>query len=642
MTIVFIILSGCSVSVDQEFTGHLLTFDSTGGNFIEPIKVENGSVVVLPIPIKEGHKFLGWFTGDGPNDIQLNDFTPIFRDVNVLASWKKIPYQISFWVDDILISESVLEFGDVINYPSSPQKALNVFMGWSEATSEEIFNSNTMPSRDLMLSPIWEGYYQIDFETKQGEPVDSIFLGHDYQINSLPTPTKVAATFLGWFMDEELLIPFELDKMPRENIILFAKWEEHARITFNTFGGEQLNPIVLETGEQINKLPVPFRLDHTFRGWYLEPTYENKYTSKLMPESNLKLYAKWEALENFKADRLIVNYHRIDERYSPWSVWLWPNQPESKDGRNIAFNDFNVDTGSRQLILELEGSHYESAQRVGIIIRQSDWTKDVPFDLYINLNQADENGTLEVFIFSGDPTVYYGLTETEQYFKTQLIEVSEYMNKWEIIDNPSDKKPDSINLVGVVISIDGNVVYVQDRSATNNKTLAVNLGSDAENVTRGSHVVIRLPQLGESAPINQLGIPSLMYVFKDLQPTLIQIVAKPSVNSIRLDNVEGNPGRFSIPAGAAVKYVQIDEQFMVQIQPESNLGAVLEFPIQKLLPYIDIEGTEADKINTFVDFFPSEFPAFTFTLPKQDNGGDLDIYRIIDIEIALVTLNQKD
>jgi uncharacterized repeat protein (TIGR02543 family) len=403
-----ITLSACSEALSVPYT---ITFDSAGGNAVAPIEVEKEKTPSLPIPAKEGYIFDGWFTGDGPNDIQLNDFTPIYRDIKVTARWEKITYQISFRIDETQVFNSSIQFGDVIEYPSSPQKAMNVFVGWLDTSNEVIFNNETMISRDVELIPMWESYYQIEFDTNQGESLNPISLGFGYQITDLPTPTKIAATFLGWFMDEELLIPFELDTMPRENILLFAKWEEHTRITFNTIGGEQLHPIVLETGEPINELPVPFKLDHAFRGWYLEPTYENEYTSKLMPESNHLLYAKWESLENFKAERLIINYHRIDERYSPWSVWLWPNQPEAKDGRNIAFNDFNLDTGSRQLILELEGSHFEGSQRVGIIIRQADWTRDVPVDLYINLNQADENGTLEVFIFSGDPTIYYNLIE---------------------------------------------------------------------------------------------------------------------------------------------------------------------------------------------------------------------------------------
>ena len=410
------LLIGCSGSVNQGSNGHILAFDSMGGNFIEPVEVENGSVVVLPIPIKEGHEFLGWFTGEGPNDIQLNDFTAIYRDIDVFAKWEKIIYQISFWNDEILIYEGLLEFDDVIEYPTSPQKGLNVFMGWSEDSKDELINYNTMPSRNLKLKPIWEGYYQIEFDVNEGTHINSILLGFEYPIIDLPIPTKLAATFMGWYMDEELSKPFDLEKMPRENLVLFAKWEEHTRINLNSVGGEPLNPIVLESGEMIRSLPIPFRLGHAFRGWFLEVTYDTEFTDKLMPEFNTTLYAKWESLENFNAQKLIINYHRFDERYAPWSVWLWPSQPQGKDGKNIPFNEFNPKTGSRQLILDLEDSHFEDSQRIGLIIRQGDWTKDVPIDLFININQADEKGVIEVFVISGDPTVYYNYDDIKDLF----------------------------------------------------------------------------------------------------------------------------------------------------------------------------------------------------------------------------------
>jgi hypothetical protein len=191
----------------------------------------------------------------------------------------------------------------------------------------------------------------------------------------------------------------------------------------------------------------------------------------------------------------------------------------------------------------------------------------------------------------------------------------------------------------VVVSIDGNVVYIQDRSSIDNTTLAVNLESDVKNLTRGSHAVLRLQRLRDSAPTNLLMNSSLIYVFEDLQPTLIQVVAKPTINSIKLDNVDGNPGRFSIAAGSSVKYIEIDNQIIVQIQPESNLGAVLEFPTQMLLPFINIEGSEAEKIDFFIESFSSMFPAFTFTLPIHYSDGELETYRIIDIEIASIQPN---
>ena len=122
------------------------------------------------------------------------------------------------------------------------------------------------------------------------------------------------------------------------------------------------------------------------------------------------------------ADTLIVNYHRFDDRYAPWSLWLWQNLPDSGDGQNIPFNGFHPVTGSRQLVYPLAGTHLEGATRVGVIVRQGDWTKDVAIDLFIDMTKADENGVVEVFLVSGDPTVYYGLDEVDLSHRVNQIE----------------------------------------------------------------------------------------------------------------------------------------------------------------------------------------------------------------------------
>lgn len=126
-----------------------------------------------------------------------------------------------------------------------------------------------------------------------------------------------------------------------------------------------------------------------------------------------------------EATTLIVNYHRFDGQYNPWSLWLWQNQPSSGDGQNIQFNGFHPTTGSRQLVLPLAGTHLEGATRVGVIVRQGDWTKDVSVDLFIDLTNPDANGVVEVFLVSRDPTVYYGLSEVDLSHRIQQVDFAD-------------------------------------------------------------------------------------------------------------------------------------------------------------------------------------------------------------------------
>jgi len=131
--------------------------------------------------------------------------------------------------------------------------------------------------------------------------------------------------------------------------------------------------------------------------------------------SNVSMHAQ-------ETTTLIVNYHRFDGEYSGWSLWLWQNRPSPGDGQNIAFNDVNDQTGSRQLVYELEGTHLEGATEAGAIVRRSDWTKDVDQDLFIDLTNPDSNGVVEVYLVSQDPNVYYSLDTIDLSHRLQRID----------------------------------------------------------------------------------------------------------------------------------------------------------------------------------------------------------------------------
>jgi len=146
-----------------------------------------------------------------------------------------------------------------------------------------------------------------------------------------------------------------------------------------------------------------------------------------------------------ETNTLIVNYHRFDGNYSGWSLWLWQNRPNPGDGQNVPFDQFHDQTGSRQLVFDIEGSHLEGATEAGVIVRQSDWTKDVGQDLFIDLTSPDSNGVVEVFLVSGDPTVYYGLENIDLSHRLQRIDFTDPTTiEWEA--STSSLTEDQVNV----------------------------------------------------------------------------------------------------------------------------------------------------------------------------------------------------
>ena len=73
-------------SLEKEMTDSpdvTLTFDSDGGEAVAPVTAKQGESVDLPVAVKEGYIFLGWYY----DDILFTDITPLSRDMTLVARW---------------------------------------------------------------------------------------------------------------------------------------------------------------------------------------------------------------------------------------------------------------------------------------------------------------------------------------------------------------------------------------------------------------------------------------------------------------------------------------------------------------------------------------------------------------------------
>lgn len=103
--------------------------------------------------------------------------------------------------------------------------------------------------------------------------------------------------------------------------------------------------------------------------------------------------------------KLIIHYHRFDNNYSGWNLWLWPYAPSNLAGNAYSFT--GTDSFGAVATVEVPGNDTQ----VGIIVRQGNWVaKDVNQNLYINVS----HGEAQVWLVSGVPTVYYSQAAADQ------------------------------------------------------------------------------------------------------------------------------------------------------------------------------------------------------------------------------------
>ncbi len=91
---------------------------------------------------------------------------------------------------------------------------------------------------------------------------------------------------------------------------------------------------------------------------------------------------------------IIIHYHRDDQDYEGWGVWLWPR---GYGGRWVPFS--KTDSFGKVAIWQVPKKH----QKLGFVIRGASWEKDVDQDRYIENFRGD---TAEIWLISGDPTIY--------------------------------------------------------------------------------------------------------------------------------------------------------------------------------------------------------------------------------------------
>ena len=249
---------------------YTITFDANGGSEIAPITQNYGTTVTPPeYPKKVGCEFDGW-------DINIPQTMPA-ANLTITARWKANSYKVMFDTDGgSEIAPIVFKYGEYVSIPSVPSKTGYTFAGWDKEIPE------TMPAENIILKAIWTiNSYTISFDTDGGSVIDSITQTYGTSVTAPNNPTKEYHTFVGW--DKE--IPAT---MPAENMTIKALWNANGyKITFDTAGGSQIDPITQAYGTEITKPSNPTKDGYVFIGW-------DREIPATMPAENITITSKWE------------------------------------------------------------------------------------------------------------------------------------------------------------------------------------------------------------------------------------------------------------------------------------------------------------------------------------------------------------
>lgn len=315
----------------------------------------------LPIPVREGYTFQGWYT-DQMVKITNQDgqsITPWSYEssMRLIPMWSIETYYIKIHMDGSVMwlgnqgfepTMMPLEYGAIFISPS--RMALDLSQGHSIKAGYKFMyfvDSNGIQIDETIYARVPDygttgliielfayfetEYHSIYFDSAQGTSVNNIFKYYNQPI-VLPTPTRHGYTFGGWVVKDSIsgypvntaftyVVMPDLTQETQQNgsIGLKASWNPIAvSVTFNSNGGSSISPRTFYYNTS-NYMSIPTKDGYTFAGWYdinnvqyaNSGGYPTKSWDKITPST---LYAKWTVI-NYS-----ITYHLNGSTNSPLNV----------------------------------------------------------------------------------------------------------------------------------------------------------------------------------------------------------------------------------------------------------------------------------------------------------------------------------
>lgn len=259
--------------------------------------------ITLPVPLKEGYTFLGWFDNV---DFIGEEVTTIKKgsteEVTIYAKWSINTFTVDFNLlghGSEILSQKV-NYGSTAKMPLTPSEVGYTFSGWftdEECTSA--FNFNISITSDLTLYAKWEiNQYTLSFDTSGGSIIDKMILDYGSPIDLTNLiPTRDGYSFAGWGDD----VP---STMPAYDLTLKAEWNivTYQIMYFVNDGVMPDNYITSYTIESNSfVLPLPTKNGYHFDGWYELEDFTGYVVSMIAKGTcgTKVFYAKW-TLINYK------------------------------------------------------------------------------------------------------------------------------------------------------------------------------------------------------------------------------------------------------------------------------------------------------------------------------------------------------
>lgn len=166
---------------------YYIQYETDGGEFTGNTKEEYTvfDEFTLPIPVKEGYEFKGWYLNENFEGDTITSITKGSNEDYVLyAKWEKV-YKITYVLDGGTLPDEAIQYyhPGIEEILPTPSKKGYVFMGWNER-SNATSGYNRVPisyEEDITINAIWKKRsYSVDYILPEGLCLDKEHLFRAY------------------------------------------------------------------------------------------------------------------------------------------------------------------------------------------------------------------------------------------------------------------------------------------------------------------------------------------------------------------------------------------------------------------------------------------------------------------------------
>jgi uncharacterized repeat protein (TIGR02543 family) len=245
----------------------------------------NGTLVSLPIPLRSGFAFNGWFTEE-EGGVRVTDETPFYEDCTIYAQWSQV-FAVTF--DSLGIIEMTGENGRLtLEELPVPAREGFVFSGWFCEEGVEVTLDTSFEAHAIVYAR-WYQTYTVTFHPE--DITATVDINGRLMLEELPALEKDGFLFNGWFTEEAGGFEVTVDTFFDEDTTLYAVWTQIFTVTFDVLSIQELTDI---NGRlTLQELPVVQREGLDFEGWFTEESGGFEVTIYSSYFQDTTVYARW-------------------------------------------------------------------------------------------------------------------------------------------------------------------------------------------------------------------------------------------------------------------------------------------------------------------------------------------------------------